>query len=73
MKGKRCFNHEGNKHFREIVAKQLEPYSEANKKLAKSAIVSSIISMVRDLSPNGGFIKRDTSTGLWHEVGDHLA
>eukprot|EP00546_Thalassionema_frauenfeldii_P004574 CAMPEP_0178919418 /NCGR_PEP_ID=MMETSP0786-20121207/14423_1 /TAXON_ID=186022 /ORGANISM="Thalassionema frauenfeldii, Strain CCMP 1798" /LENGTH=383 /DNA_ID=CAMNT_0020593341 /DNA_START=49 /DNA_END=1200 /DNA_ORIENTATION=+ len=72
-KGKGCFNHEGNKHFREIVAKQLDPYSEANTKLAKSAIVSSIITMVRDLSPNGGFIKRDTSTGLWHEVGDHLA
>lgn len=72
-KGKGCFNHEGNKHFRQIVATHLASYSEANTKLAKSAIVSSIIAIVRDLSPGGGFIKRDAERGSWHEVGDHLA
>mmetsp|Transcript_19870 Transcript_19870/g.30101 ORF Transcript_19870/g.30101 Transcript_19870/m.30101 type:complete len:361 (-) Transcript_19870:304-1386(-) len=72
-KGKGCFNHEGNKNFRQIVADHLVPYSEANTKLAKSGIVSSIIMMVRELSPGGGFIKRDAETGSWHEVGDHLA
>lgn len=72
-KGKGCFNHQGNKNFRKIVGLFLESYSEASSKLEKSAIVSAIIQTVRSQSGEGGFVKKDSSTGLWVEVGDHLA
>ena len=71
--GKGCFNHEGNKNFRKIVGLFLESYSEATSKLEKSAIVSAIIQTVRSQSGEGGFVKKDTRTGFWQEVGDHLA
>lgn len=35
--------------------------------------MSSIIQTVRSQSPDGGFIKLDPATGMWQEVGDHLA
>jgi hypothetical protein len=72
-KGKSCFNHQGNKNFRKIVGIYLPGYAEATSKLEKSAIVSAIIQAVRTQSPDGGFVKRELSTGLWSEVGDHLA
>ncbi|KAI2505495.1 adenylyl/guanylyl cyclase [Fragilaria crotonensis] len=72
-KGKTCFLHPGNRRFRKLVAKFLDRYSEATTKLEKSAIVSSIIQTVRSQSPDGGFIKLDPATGMWQEVGDHLA
>eukprot|EP00545_Synedropsis_sp_CCMP1620_P005709 CAMPEP_0119005700 /NCGR_PEP_ID=MMETSP1176-20130426/1877_1 /TAXON_ID=265551 /ORGANISM="Synedropsis recta cf, Strain CCMP1620" /LENGTH=240 /DNA_ID=CAMNT_0006957539 /DNA_START=165 /DNA_END=884 /DNA_ORIENTATION=+ len=72
-KGKSCFNHQGNKNFRKIVGVYLEGYAEASSKLEKSAIVTAIIQTIRTQSPEGGFIKRELTTGLWSEVGDHLA
>ena len=71
--GKTCFNHQGNKSFRKLVRLYLDDYAEATSKLEKSAIVSSIIQTVRTQNPGGGFLRFDTSSGLWQEVGDHLA
>lgn len=72
-KGKSCFNHPGNKSFRKLVGLYLDGYAEATTKLEKSAIVSSIIQTVRTQNPGGGFVKLDTPSGVWQEVGDHLA
>ncbi len=41
--------------------------------MEKSGIVSVIIRTVRSRSPVGGFVKLDSTTGRWQEVGDHLA
>ena len=71
--GKTCFNHQGNKSFRKLVRLYLDDYAEATSKLEKSAIVSSIIQTVRTQNPGGGFVKLDTPSGVWQEVGDHLA
>ena len=71
--GKSCFNHPGNKSFRKLVGLYLDGYAEATTKLEKSAIVSSIIQTVRTQNPGGGFVKLDTPSGVWQEVGDHLA
>ena len=57
-----------------MVGLYLESYSNATSKVQKSAIVSTIIQNIRQLSEQeGGFVKKDTTTGLWYEVGDHLA
>lgn len=71
--GKGCFNHEGNKKFRKSVGFFLERYSNAKSKAQKSVIVSAIIDTVRSQAGDGGFVKKDASTGHWYEVGDFLA
>jgi hypothetical protein len=46
----------------------LDEYAEANTKLEKSAIVTSVLTYIRQKSPKGGFIKMDKESGRWHEV-----
>jgi hypothetical protein len=72
-RGKKSFEHIGNQRFRAIVSRHLQKYSGATTKLEKSLLVSTIVDTVRDNSPKGGFVKFAESTGMWHEVGDHLA
>lgn len=62
-----------NERFRRIVQSKLEKYSAASSRPEKSEILSSIVSEVRLNSPDGGFVKQDTGTGKWFEVGDFLA
>lgn len=73
-KGKTTYSHCGNKRFRVLVEQFLDRYSSASSKLEKSAIVSSIIQTIRRNAQLGGFfVKKDTNTGLWYDVGDHLS
>lgn len=72
-RGGRCFNHTGNRRFRSKVMSRLGEYSKAKSKYDKTAIIDEIISEVRCLSPNGGFVRRDVGTGRYFEVGDFLA
>jgi hypothetical protein len=71
--GRKAFNHVGNERFRKLVESRLEEYSNAAAKLEKSYILSDIVCEVRQRSPQGGFVKRDSSSGRWYEVGDFLA
>lgn len=72
-RGKIAFNHAGNHRFRVTIDIYLQRYSKAKTKLEKSIIVMSIVDIFRQNSPTGGFVKRDTSTGRWFEVGDAVA
>lgn len=72
-RGRKAFNHIGNERFRKLVESRLEEYSNASAKLEKSYILSDIVCEVRQRSPQGGFVKRDSSSGRWYEVGDFLA
>mmetsp|Transcript_28067 Transcript_28067/g.39453 ORF Transcript_28067/g.39453 Transcript_28067/m.39453 type:complete len:231 (-) Transcript_28067:96-788(-) len=72
-RGKSCFNHIGNRRFRVTIDMNLARYAAASSKLEKSLIVMSIVDMVRDNSPRGGFVKHVVRTARWYEVGDHLA
>lgn len=72
-RGRRCFNHVGNQHFRKIVADLLPKYSDASAKLEKTIIICDVVNTVRQNSPQGGFVKKDPMTGRYFEVGDFLA
>lgn len=72
-RGRKAFNHIGNERFRKLVESRLEEYSNASAKLEKSYILSDIVCEVRQRSPQGGFVKRDSASGRWYEVGDFLA
>ena len=71
-RGKKSYNHVGNERFRQRVLTFLDEYSRAKSKLDKSAVLSKVVSEVRQNSPRGGFIKQDAN-GVWFEVGDFLA
>lgn len=70
-RGKRAFNHTGNRRFRALIEAHLDSYSKASSKIEKSLIVSSIVDSIREASPDGGFVKEEG--GHWFEVGDHNA
>jgi len=72
-RGRKCFNHAGNVKFRAIVQSFLPQYSKAAAKLEKSYILSDVVEQVRKNSGEGGFIKKDSDSGRWYEVGDFLA
>jgi hypothetical protein len=72
-RGSRCFNHIGNKRFRDIVEGKLEEYMNTTCKHEKTTIIIEIVKGIRRNSPEGGFVKKDPETGLFYEVGDFLA
>lgn len=72
-RGKKCYSHVGNDRFRLRVLQMLDEYSKAKSKLDKSSVLSRVVDQVRQQSPSGGFVKQDTTTGRWFEVGDFLA
>jgi hypothetical protein len=73
-KGKTCFNHPGNRRFRAIVGANLHRYQTAPNKIEKSAIVNEIVDIVRKhCSTMGGFVRPDTTTKRWFEIGDEAA
>lgn len=72
-RGKKCYNHIGNINFRNLVSNNLDEYSSAKTKQEKSDILADLVKQIRKISPNGGFLKQDSSTGLWYEVGGFLA
>jgi hypothetical protein len=63
----------GNQDYRELVVSNLEAYASSTSKLHKGMILSNIVQRVRINSPEGGFVKKDSETGRWYEVGDFLA
>lgn len=68
-RGKTAYNH--NKHFRVLIEKHLQKYSNASSKLEKSLVVSDVVDTIREGSPMGGFVR--CLDGVWYEVGDSIA
>ena len=72
-RGKKVFNHVGNRRFRALCDQNLEKYAACKSKIEKSVIVMSIVDRIREGSKNGGLVKRDKVSGRWFEVGDSAA
>jgi hypothetical protein len=70
-RGKSARDHQGNQLFRVAVEFAIDRYSEASTKIEKSLVVSKIVESIREKSPDGGFVKKES--GRWFEVGDHMA
>jgi hypothetical protein len=68
-RGKDSFNHVGNRRFRILASMFIDRYSRADSKIAKSAIVSEIIAVIRQAG--GTFCKYQK--GAWADVGEHQA
>lgn len=71
-RGRRCYYHSGNEHFRSVVHRMIPNYNSATSKVEKGYILSVIVEEIRVRAGIGGFIKQDKQ-GQWYEVGDFLA
>jgi hypothetical protein len=65
-------NHPGNESFRELVNEVKFPYVNCPKR-EKPLIARRIVEAVRNQTPPGRFLSKDTKTGLWNDIGDGKA
>jgi hypothetical protein len=64
----------GNKRFKVCINNFLETYMKASSRSEKSAVISSIVTSIRESSANGGgFVRWDPASQGWYEVGDKVA
>ncbi|CAB9524115.1 Nitrilase family, member 2 [Seminavis robusta] len=68
--GKSMQKHPGNQFYRDTIEHFLPLYANAQCKLDKSLIVSSVVAVVRDASPKGGFVREEN--GQWYEASELL-
>mmetsp|Transcript_177 Transcript_177/g.183 ORF Transcript_177/g.183 Transcript_177/m.183 type:complete len:566 (+) Transcript_177:185-1882(+) len=62
-------SHIGNRSFREIVKQYKDRYLKAKKK-EKPNVAGEIVDKIRNLEPNGRFLRKDRDTGCWVDIGD---
>lgn len=73
-RGGRINAHEGNVQFRDIVAANKKEYlAKTTKKLEKAHIAARIVEVIRTMDPPGRFLKEDSDTGMWFDIGDAKA
>eukprot|EP00542_Grammatophora_oceanica_P003635 CAMPEP_0194068710 /NCGR_PEP_ID=MMETSP0009_2-20130614/87242_1 /TAXON_ID=210454 /ORGANISM="Grammatophora oceanica, Strain CCMP 410" /LENGTH=585 /DNA_ID=CAMNT_0038721833 /DNA_START=148 /DNA_END=1905 /DNA_ORIENTATION=- len=73
-RGGRINAHEGNVQFRDVVNGHKKVYlAKTTKKLEKAHIAAKIVEQIRTMDPPGRFLKEDSGTGLWWDIGDAKA
>lgn len=72
-RGKAAWNHVGNRRFRVTIDIYFTRYKAANSKVAKSILVMEIVDVFRENSSRGGFVRQDSKSKRWFEVGDAIA
>jgi len=73
-RGGRINAHVGNVQFREMVNQRKSEYlNVSTKKLEKAHIAATIVREVRGMVPSGRFLKQDSDTGMWYDIGDTKA
>jgi len=65
-------HHKGNKRFRDIVALHRPDYVRAPK-IQKPSVARVIVRAIRNGDPPGRFLKKDSATGKWYDIGDKKA
>lgn len=65
-RGAACWNHIGNRRFREIVAQRLQGYESCKSRIEKMVIVSDIADVI--VAEGGRFLKQDPATKTWFTV-----
>lgn len=68
IRGKRAFNHTGNKYLRQLIEERKKKYGDATSRHQRIAVVSTIVNAVR--AKGNGFVKQGDN-GQWYEIGDY--
>jgi len=71
-RGKSVNAHLGNKQFRDIVRKQRDNYY-ATPKSERALFAKMLVNDIRHLQPSGRFLKQDSVTKLWSDIGNNRA
>ena len=67
-------SYEGNRRFRVIIQMNVTAYRAARTKMEKGAIVMKSVRWIREsCRDGGGFVRKDSHSGQWFEIGDTLA
>ena len=70
-RGKRNWNHSGNAAFRDLIQHSTPAYMSASTKNEKTTIVCNIVEEMRALGCK--FLKEDSKTRCWYDIGDAQA
>ena len=70
-RGNQAWNNPGNKLLRALVQKGKQQYGDATTKIQRSMVVTDIVNAIRE--KGNAFIKLDTKTGQWQDIGDYLS
>lgn len=70
-RGSCYFHHEGNERFRDLVQASLESYTLCKSRMEKSKMVFTIVAEIRGMG--GHFLRKDTKSDRWYDIGDKLA
>jgi hypothetical protein len=70
-RGKKHWNHPGNIQFRNLIQSNVERYIAAPTKSDKTAVVVSLVDGIR--AQGGYFLKQNSSSGKWSDIGDRQA
>lgn len=72
--GGRINSHAGNIQFRDMINARKKDYlAKSTKKLEKAHIAAKIVEEIRSMDPPGRFLKEDSDTGMWWDIGDQKA
>lgn len=69
-RGRRIQQHAGNLKLQSLVQLKAKAYSQNSDKTHKSFIISEIGMAIKQGSQYGGFVKKDTKSGLWYVVSE---
>jgi len=73
-RGGRINSHAGNVQFRDIINSKKKAYlAPTTKKLEKAHIAAGVVNDIRTMNPPGRFLKEDSGTGMWYDIGDAKA
>ena len=73
-RGGRVNGHEGNIQFRYICGEKKHVYMDNNTtKNQKNAIALGVVMQIRSMNPPGRFLKQDTTTKEWYDIGSDAA
>jgi len=65
-------NYPGNIIFRDLIRKHELSYLSVSKS-EKATMIDNILTKIRSMTPPGRFLKKDTATEKWYDVGDERA
>jgi hypothetical protein len=75
-KGRKAFDHVGNRRFRVLLQLHTKRYDEAANKTCKPVIVNEIVDMICESSSSSGgagFIRYNNKSNRWYEISDAMA
>ena len=70
LRSRTRFDSDGNRYFRNLIQRNIGPYIGSRTKAEKGNAINRIVDIVKQSNPEGGFVRRDPTTGRWFRIKD---